>query len=142
MYSIRHLVQADGSKVTSYYMSYIFINSLGISELLARILAAAGSLDYLLFSCLAYFVIERYGRRKVRDRYHIDELCLPITGHDVLCCRLLDMLDCHCSCSRSDRGWRQLLQAGHYCRLILLRLLCQLRDGCSGCAVVVSNRVS
>ena len=47
-------------------MSYIFINSLGISELLARILAAAGSLDYLLFACLAYFVIERYGRRKVR----------------------------------------------------------------------------
>lgn len=46
-------------------MSYIFINSLGISELLARILAAAGSLDYLLFACLAYFVIERYGRRKV-----------------------------------------------------------------------------
>ncbi|KAJ4336963.1 hypothetical protein N0V87_004982 [Didymella glomerata] len=53
------------SGVTSYYMSYIFINSLGISELLARILAAAGSLDYLLFACLAYFVIERYGRRKV-----------------------------------------------------------------------------
>jgi MFS family permease len=52
-------------QVTSYYMSYIFINSLGISELLARILAAAGSLDYLLFACLAYFVIERYGRRKV-----------------------------------------------------------------------------
>lgn len=46
-------------------MSYIFINSLGISELLSRILAAAGSLDYLLFACLAYFVIERYGRRKV-----------------------------------------------------------------------------
>lgn len=46
-------------------MSYIFINSLGISELLARILAACGSVDYLLFACLAYFVIERFGRRKV-----------------------------------------------------------------------------
>lgn len=46
-------------------MSYIFINSLGISELLARILAAAGSVDYLVFACLAYFVIERYGRRSV-----------------------------------------------------------------------------
>lgn len=43
-----------------------FINSLGISELLARILAAAGSVDYLIFACLAYFVIERYGRRRVR----------------------------------------------------------------------------
>lgn len=46
-------------------MSYIFINSLGISEFLARILAAAGSIDYLIFACLAYFVIERFGRRKV-----------------------------------------------------------------------------
>lgn len=46
-------------------MSYVFINALGISELLARILAAAGSVDYLIFACLAYFVIERYGRRKV-----------------------------------------------------------------------------
>lgn len=46
-------------------MSYVFINALGISELLSRILAAAGSVDYLLFSCLAYFIIERYGRRKV-----------------------------------------------------------------------------
>lgn len=46
-------------------MSYIFINALGISELLSRILAAAGSVDYLIFACLAYFVIERYGRRKV-----------------------------------------------------------------------------
>ncbi|PGH20429.1 hypothetical protein AJ80_03575 [Polytolypa hystricis UAMH7299] len=57
--------QISGINITSYYMSYVFINALGISELLARILAAAGSVDYLLFSCLAYFVIERYGRRKV-----------------------------------------------------------------------------
>lgn len=53
------------NSVTSYYMSYIFINALGISELLSRILAACGSVDYLIFACLAYFVIERYGRRKV-----------------------------------------------------------------------------
>ena len=46
-------------------MSYIFINALGISELLSRILAACGSVDYLIFACLAYFVIERYGRRRV-----------------------------------------------------------------------------
>jgi Na+/melibiose symporter-like transporter len=57
--------QISGINITSYYMSYVFINALGISELLSRILAAAGSVDYLLFSCLAYFVIERYGRRKV-----------------------------------------------------------------------------
>ncbi|KAF2801147.1 general substrate transporter [Melanomma pulvis-pyrius CBS 109.77] len=57
--------QISGINVTSYYMSYIFINALGISELLSRILAAAGSVDYLVFACLAYFVIERFGRRRV-----------------------------------------------------------------------------
>jgi hypothetical protein len=31
----------------------------------ARILAAAGSVDYLIFSFLAWFVIERFGRRRV-----------------------------------------------------------------------------
>ncbi|EZF90824.1 hypothetical protein H113_08006 [Trichophyton rubrum MR1459] len=46
-------------------MSYVFIHALNLSPLLSRILAAAGSVDYLVFSCLAYFVIERYGRRKV-----------------------------------------------------------------------------
>jgi len=46
-------------------MSYIFINALGISPLLSRILAACGSVDYLIFACLAYFWIERFGRRRV-----------------------------------------------------------------------------
>ena len=47
------------------YMSYIFIHSLNFSELNARILAAAGSMDYLLFACAAYYTIEYFGRRKV-----------------------------------------------------------------------------
>lgn len=49
-------------------MSYIFINALNISPILSRILAACGSVDYLIFACLAYFVIERYGRRRVMVR--------------------------------------------------------------------------
>lgn len=57
--------QVSGINITSYYMSYVFINALNIHETLSRVLAAAGSVDYLLFACLAYFVIERYGRRKV-----------------------------------------------------------------------------
>ncbi|KAK0103750.1 hypothetical protein ONS95_005756 [Cadophora gregata] len=57
--------QISGINVTSYYMTYVFIHALNISELRARILAAAGSVDYLLFAVLAYFVIERYGRRNV-----------------------------------------------------------------------------
>lgn len=46
-------------------MTYVFINAIGFSELNARILAAAGSMDYLFFSFMAYFVVERFGRRKV-----------------------------------------------------------------------------
>ena len=57
--------QISGINITSYYMSYIFINALNFQELPARILAAAGSVDYLIFALLAYFVIERYGRRSV-----------------------------------------------------------------------------
>ncbi|KAI9891618.1 MAG: hypothetical protein M1814_002552 [Vezdaea aestivalis] len=57
--------QISGINVTSYYQTYILIHALNFSPLKARILAAAGSVDYLIFSCLAYFVIERYGRRRV-----------------------------------------------------------------------------
>ena len=46
-------------------VTYVFINAIGLSELTARILAAAGSMDYLFFSFMAYFVIERFGRRRV-----------------------------------------------------------------------------
>ncbi|KAI9803736.1 MAG: hypothetical protein M1833_000648 [Piccolia ochrophora] len=57
--------QISGINITSYYMSYVFINALGLNDVLARILAAAGSVDYLFFACMGYFIIERYGRRKV-----------------------------------------------------------------------------
>ncbi|OAQ72887.1 sugar transporter STL1 [Pochonia chlamydosporia 170] len=57
--------QISGINVTSYYMTYVFIHAIGLNELMARILAAAGSVDYLVFSFLAFFVVERYGRRKV-----------------------------------------------------------------------------
>ena len=48
--------QISGINITSYYMTYIFINSLKFPELPSRILAAGGSVDYLIFACLAYFV--------------------------------------------------------------------------------------
>lgn len=57
--------QISGINVTSYYMTYVFIHAIGLDEQTARILAAAGSMDYLFFSFMAYFVIERYGRRSV-----------------------------------------------------------------------------
>ncbi|KAK7887686.1 hypothetical protein LTR67_009588 [Exophiala xenobiotica] len=57
--------QISGINCTSYFQTYIFIHAINLNELLARILAAAGSVDYLIFSFLAWFVIERYGRRRV-----------------------------------------------------------------------------
>lgn len=69
----------SGINVTSYYMSYIFINALGISELLSRILAACGSVDYLICACQAYFVIEKIWETQ---------------GYDVQCCSLFNLLDC------------------------------------------------
>lgn len=50
--------QVAGIDPTSYYMSYIFINALSMSELLSRVLAACGSVAYLMFACLAYLAIE------------------------------------------------------------------------------------
>ncbi|KIW21674.1 hypothetical protein PV08_02254 [Exophiala spinifera] len=57
--------QISGINATSYYTTYIFINALGFSEVRARILAAAGSVNYLIFALLSYLPIERYGRRRV-----------------------------------------------------------------------------
>jgi hypothetical protein len=45
-------------------MSYIFIHTLNLNALLARILAASSSVVFLLFSSAAYFTVERFGRRK------------------------------------------------------------------------------
>ena len=56
--------QISGINVTSYYMTYIFINALAISTPLSQILAAAGSVDYLFLACLACFVIERSTEEK------------------------------------------------------------------------------
>ena len=111
--------QISGINVTSYYMSYIFINALGISEILSRVLAACGSVDYLIFACLAYFVIERYGRRKVmvsliwsqKGLCRPYSLCSILTDQwphvDVLRCGLFDLLDLHRNSDRPYGSWRQ-----------------------------------
>ncbi|OAA53638.1 General substrate transporter [Niveomyces insectorum RCEF 264] len=62
---IQVMNQLSGINLTSYYMSYIFINALKFDSLRSRLLAAGSSMDYLFFACAAYFTIERFGRRKV-----------------------------------------------------------------------------
>ncbi|CAL5874185.1 uncharacterized protein PFLUO_LOCUS8473 [Penicillium psychrofluorescens] len=59
------MTQLSGINITSYYMTYVFENALHFTTLRSRILSAAGSIVYLVFSLLAYLIIERWGRRTV-----------------------------------------------------------------------------
>jgi MFS family permease len=59
------MTQLSGINITSYYMTYVFIHALNFSVLRSRILSATGSIVYLIFSILAYGIIERWGRRTV-----------------------------------------------------------------------------
>lgn len=59
------MTQLSGINITSYYMTYVFENSLHFTVLRSRILSAANSIVYLIFSSLAFFIIERWGRRVV-----------------------------------------------------------------------------
>ncbi|KAK5957130.1 hypothetical protein OHC33_001499 [Knufia fluminis] len=57
--------QFAGINVTSYYLPTVLIQSVGLTEELARLLAACNSVSYLLFSLIAIPNIERTGRRKM-----------------------------------------------------------------------------
>ena len=59
------MTQLSEINITSYYMTYVFVNALKFSVVQSRILSSCGSVVYLIFSGLAYFIIERWGRRKV-----------------------------------------------------------------------------
>ncbi|KAL5042744.1 hypothetical protein BDW71DRAFT_216715 [Aspergillus fruticulosus] len=55
--------QFEGINIMSYYMPLILINAVGLSEGMARLLSACNSVSYLLFTCLAVPLVERWGRR-------------------------------------------------------------------------------
>ena len=57
--------QLAGINVTSYYLPTVLIKSVGLSETLARLLAACNSVSYLLFSLIAIPNVERWGRRRL-----------------------------------------------------------------------------
>ncbi|CAF9934910.1 MAG: hypothetical protein HETSPECPRED_009404 [Heterodermia speciosa] len=57
--------QLAGINVTSYYLPTVLIESVGLDEKLARLLAACNSVSYLLFSLIAIPNVERWGRRKL-----------------------------------------------------------------------------
>ncbi|KAI8633194.1 general substrate transporter [Xylariaceae sp. FL1651] len=57
--------QFSGINVTSYYLPLVLIQSVGLDDKLARLLAAANSVSYLLFSLIGIPNVERWGRRKM-----------------------------------------------------------------------------
>ncbi|KAB8221073.1 major facilitator superfamily domain-containing protein [Aspergillus novoparasiticus] len=57
--------QLAGINVTSYYLTTLLIESVGLSNRLARLLTACNSISYLLAGILAIPNIERFGRRQI-----------------------------------------------------------------------------
>lgn len=57
--------QLSGINVTSYYLPTVLMESVGMSEKMARLLAACNSVSYLLAGMVAIPQIERWGRRRL-----------------------------------------------------------------------------
>ncbi|KAJ4057359.1 hypothetical protein NW761_003036 [Fusarium oxysporum] len=55
--------QFGGINMMSYYMPTVLINSVGLSESMARLLSACNAVSYLIFSSIAILLVERWGRR-------------------------------------------------------------------------------
>lgn len=55
--------QFSGINVTSYYLPTVLIQSVGLSNNMARLLAACNSVSYFLFSLIGIPNVERWGRR-------------------------------------------------------------------------------
>lgn len=57
--------QLSGINVTSYYLPTVLIQSVGLDEKMARLLAACNSVSYLLFSLIGIPNVENWGRRNM-----------------------------------------------------------------------------
>ncbi|KAJ6132683.1 hypothetical protein N7471_007898 [Penicillium samsonianum] len=57
--------QGAGINVTSYYLPTVLMKSVGLSETLARLLAACNSISYLIAGTVGIANIERWGRRRL-----------------------------------------------------------------------------
>ncbi|KNG85303.1 MFS sugar transporter [Aspergillus nomiae NRRL 13137] len=55
--------QLQGINIMSYYLPTVLMNSVGLSNTMARLLTACNATSYFIFSCLAVTVVERLGRR-------------------------------------------------------------------------------
>lgn len=61
--SAQAIQQLSGINVTSYYLPTVLIQSVGLDNKTARLLAAVNSVSYLLFSMIGIPNVERWGRR-------------------------------------------------------------------------------
>lgn len=59
------IFKLGGINVTSYYLPTVLIQSVGLDNKTARLLAACNSVSYFLFSLIGIPNIERWGRRKM-----------------------------------------------------------------------------
>lgn len=57
--------QLAGINVTSYYLPTVMMESVGLPNRLARLLAACNSVSYLIAGCFTIPCIERWGRRRL-----------------------------------------------------------------------------
>ncbi|GAD92224.1 hypothetical protein AN8467.2 [Paecilomyces variotii No. 5] len=55
--------QFEGINIMSYYLPKILINSVGLSNSMARLLAACNSVSYFCFTLLSVPLVEHWGRR-------------------------------------------------------------------------------
>ncbi|KAJ5408032.1 Major facilitator superfamily domain general substrate transporter [Penicillium cosmopolitanum] len=55
--------QFQGINIMSYYLPFVLMNSVGLSESMARLLTACNATSYFVFSCAAAAIVERVGRR-------------------------------------------------------------------------------
>lgn len=53
----------QGINIMSYYLPTVLMNSVGLSNTMARLLTACNATSYFIFSCVAVTMIERFGRR-------------------------------------------------------------------------------
>lgn len=55
--------QMSGINALNYYFSIILQNNLGMSELMARVLTGANATSYCISTAMAFWIIDRRGRR-------------------------------------------------------------------------------
>ncbi|KAJ9151858.1 general substrate transporter [Pleurostoma richardsiae] len=57
--------QFEGINIMSYYLPTVFIEYVGLSNQMARLLVGCNSVSYLVLSCAAVPLIEKWGRRRL-----------------------------------------------------------------------------